>query len=104
MVVTQIRSPLEAVNIAKVTIPARGYSVDYRSYIKYECDKAKEAYKDGVMNIIALYNSCSVNRSLCPETLRYVGLHSPMGKRYDDGKCYYDYATVKDAFDKSDRE
>lgn len=83
---------------------AKGYSVDYRSYIKYECDKAKEAYGDGVMKIIVLYNSCSVNKSLCPEALRYVGVHSPMGKRHDDGKCYYDYATVKEAFDKSDNE
>lgn len=64
----------------------------------------KEAYLAGEMKIIVLYNSCSVSRSLCPEALRYVGVHSPMGKRYDDGKCYYDYATVKDAFDKSDRE
>lgn len=83
---------------------ARRYSVDYRSYIKYECDKAKEAYEDGEMKIIVLYNSCSINRSLCPETLRYVGVHSPIGKRHDDGKCYYDYAMVKEAFDKSDRE
>lgn len=50
------------------------------------------------------YNSCSVSRWLCPEALRYVGVHSPMGKRHDDGNCYFDYATVKDAFDKSDRE
>lgn len=83
---------------------ARGYSTNFRSYIKYECEKAKEAYLAGEMKIIVLYNSCSVSRWLCPEALRYVGVHYPMGKRYDDGKCYYDYATVKDAFDKSDRE
>lgn len=83
---------------------ARGYSTDFRSYIRYECEKAKEAYLAGEMKIIVLYNSCSVSSWLCPEALRYVGVHSPMGKRRDDGKCCYDYATVKAAFDKSDRE
>lgn len=83
---------------------ARGYSVDYRSYIKYECDKAKEAYHAGEMKIIVLYNSCSINRSLCPEALRYIGVHSPMKKKDFYGYTYYDYATVKEAFDKSDRE
>lgn len=83
---------------------ARGKYVDYRSYIKYECDKAKEAYEAGKMKIIVLYNSCSMNKSLCPVALRNVGIHSPMGKVHSDGKCYYDYSTVKKAFDDSDNE
>lgn len=83
---------------------AKGHSIDYRSYIKYECDEALKAYNDGNMKIIVLYNSCSVNKSRCPSALRNVGIHSPMGKVHSDGKCYYDYATVKKAFDDSDKE
>lgn len=52
----------------------RGNSVDYRSYIKYECDKAVEA---GI-KIVVLYNATSVNRSLCPLTVRYLGNHQRM--------------------------
>ena len=83
---------------------AKGHSIDYSSYIKYECDEALKAYNDGNMKIIVLYNSCSVNKSRCPSALRNVGIHSPMGKVHSDGKCYYDYATVKKAFDDGDNE
>ena len=82
----------------------KGYSVDYRSYIRYECEQALKAYNDGVMKIIVLYNSCSINKSKCPEVLRNIGVHSQMGKVHSDGKCYYDYKTVKDAFDRSDED
>lgn len=56
------------------------------------------------MKIIVLYNLCSVNKSRGPSVLRNVGIHSPMGKIQSDGKCYYDYETVKKAFDDSDKE
>lgn len=78
--------------------------MDYRIYIKYECDEALAAYNEGKMKIIVLYNSCSFNRSRCLEMLRNIGIHAPMGKVADDGKCYYNYQLVKDAFDRSDRE
>lgn len=80
----------------------RGYFVDYRSYIKYECDEAFKAYKEGKMKIIVLYNMRTVDRSKCPEILRNIGIHSSMGKVYEDGECYYDYQTVKRAFEMSD--
>jgi hypothetical protein len=41
----------------------RGYNVDYRSYIEYECDKAKAAYNEGKMNIVVLYNAATVDKS-----------------------------------------
>ena len=69
---------------------ARGYSVDYRSYIKYECDKAIEA---GI-KIVVLYNSTTVSRSKCPEAIRYMGTHVAMVCR-KDGKLYWDYNAVK---------
>lgn len=72
----------------------RGHSVDYRSYIKYECDKAVEAE----IKIVVLYKAASVNKSRCPEALRNVGTHTAMWYRDDNGDCYWDYNAVKNAF------
>ena len=77
---------------------ARGYSVDNRSYIKYECDKAIEAHNEGKMNIAVLYNAASIDKSKCPDALKYVGKHEKMKKlntaiwRYE-----WDYQAVKTA-------
>lgn len=73
---------------------ARGYSVDYRSYINFECDKAVEA---GI-KIIVLYNDIKVDKSKCPQSVKNIGTHVPM-VYYKDGKYYWDYQTVKKAFD-----
>ena len=74
---------------------ARGRSVDYRSYIKYECDKAVEA---GI-KIVVLYNSTTVSRSKCPEAVRYTGTHVAMVYKGTDGKYYWDYDAVKKALE-----
>lgn len=74
---------------------ARGKAVDYRSYIEYECDKAVEA---GI-SIVVLYKSTSVDRNKCPAAVRYRGTHARMWKYGTDGKLYWDYQSVKDAFD-----
>ena len=71
---------------------ARMHSVDYRSYIKYECDKAVEAGID----IVALYNDTRVDRSKCPEVVRSRGNHVAM-VYCKDGKRYWDYQAVKKA-------
>lgn len=55
----------------------RGHSVDNRSYIEYECDKA---VRDG-LNIVVLYNAATVNKSKCPDAVKNVGTHTAM--------CYY---------------
>lgn len=73
---------------------ARGHSIDYRSYIKYECDKAVEA---GI-KVVVLYNSTIVSRSKCPEAVRYKGTHVAMVYR-KDGKLYWDYNAVKNALE-----
>lgn len=73
---------------------ARGGSVDFRSYIKFECDKAVEA---GI-KIIVLYNSTIVDRSKCPDVVKNIGYHTSM-VYYKDGKYYWDYQAVKKAFD-----
>lgn len=73
---------------------AKGYSVDYRSYIKYECDKAVEAN----IKIIVLYNSTKVDRNKCPEVVRWKGTHTAMAFKGSDGREYWDYNAVYEAF------
>lgn len=71
---------------------ARGHSVDYRSYIEYECDKA---VRDG-LKIVVLYNAATVNKTKCPDAIKNIGTHAAMCY-YKDGKYYWDYQSVKNA-------
>ncbi len=73
---------------------ARSHSIDYKSYIEFECEKAVEA---GI-KIVVLYNSTSVDKSKCPSVVRNLGTHVPM-IYYKDGSYYWDYNTVKNALD-----
>ncbi|GLI39484.1 TIR domain-containing protein [Geobacter hydrogenophilus] len=70
----------------------RGYSVDYRSYIEYECDKA---IRDR-LKIIVLYNAAKVEKSKCPDAIKNEGSHVAMCY-LKDGTYYWDYQAVKDA-------
>lgn len=70
----------------------RGYSVDFRSYINYECDKAR---KDD-LKIVVIYNYASIDREKCPEAVRYEGKHIP-AYYYKDGKRHWNYSDIKDA-------
>ena len=74
---------------------ARNYRVDFRSFIKYECDIAKDA---GI-KIIVLYKATRIDREKCPEAIRHMGKHATMYFRGNDGKLYWDYQSVKEAFD-----
>ncbi len=80
---------------------ARGYNVDFRSYIKYECEMAKQDYMiSEIEKIVVLYKDTTANRNLCPEPIRYLGIHVPMiYHSYSDGKYYWDYQTVKKALE-----
>lgn len=71
---------------------SRGYSVDLRSYIEYECEKAS---RDG-LKIVVLYNAASVNKSKCPDAVKNIGTHVAMCY-LKDSKYYWDYQAVKDA-------
>ena len=71
---------------------ARPHSIDRRSYIEYECD---EAVKAGV-EIVVLYNGTRVDRSKCPEAVRWKGNHVPM-VACRDGSYYWDYQAIKKA-------
>lgn len=70
----------------------RGYYVDYRSYIEYECEKA---VRDG-LKIVVLYNAATVNKSKCPDAVKNVGTHAAM-RYYENGQYYWDYQVVKKA-------
>lgn len=70
----------------------RDYSIDYQSYIEYECAKA---IKDG-LKIVVLYNSTLVNKSNCPDLINSTGKHVPM-KIVKEGTPYWNYKAVKDA-------
>lgn len=74
---------------------ARYYSIDYRSFIKYECDKAIEA---GI-KIVVLYNSTKIDKNKCPEAVRNEGTHVAMVYKDSNGKYYWDYKSVKNALD-----
>lgn len=71
---------------------ARGHSVDYRSYIEYECEKA---VSDG-LKIVVLYNAATVNKTKCLDAVKNTGTHTAMCYR-KEGKLYWDYQAVKDA-------
>lgn len=75
---------------------SRGYSVDMRSYIEYECDKAKLAESDGKMKIIVLYNYASVDKSKCPDSIKNLGTHVAMCL-YNSGAYSWNYPDVKNA-------
>lgn len=73
---------------------ARGYSVDNRSYIEYECEKAVEA---GI-EIIVLYKSKKIDRNKCPDIVKWKGMHIPMLHIDANGRLDWDYKSVKKAF------
>lgn len=69
------------------------YSIDYRSYIEYECDKAVEA---GI-KIVVLYNSTSIDRNKCPEVVKNRGIHMAMKSCAGYTFSTWDYEAVKKA-------
>ena len=66
-----------------------GYTVDHRSYIEFECEKAIEA---GI-KIVVLYKSRFVDRTKCPLCLKNVGQHVPMYCTRN-GNLYWNYSAV----------
>jgi len=73
----------------------KGHTIDRRSFIKYECDKAIEAN----IKIVVLYYATSVDKSKCPSAVRYTGIHVPMVYEGNDGQYYWDYQAVKKALE-----
>ena len=70
----------------------RNHNVDYRSFIQYECEKAK----NDDLKIIVIYNYADVDRSKCPDIWRYEGTHIN-AYYYQGGKAYWNYSKIRDA-------
>lgn len=88
-----------ATTVAKFASCRKGYSIDNRSYIKTECDMAASDYNVGKMKIIVLYNAENIDRKKCPEAVRWIGTHINMYYKAFDGKCYWNYNAIKQAFE-----
>lgn len=71
----------------------RGYRIDNRSYVEYECDYA---VRNG-LNIVVLYNYLTVNRDKCPEAVRWTGNHLPALRWGSDGSIRWNYQAIKEA-------
>lgn len=64
-----------------------------KSFIDFECDRAKRDYNENKLKILVLYNSSFIYKEKCPESLRDIGIHSAMKTNE-----LYDYQKVKTAF------
>lgn len=80
---------------------ARVFFVDYRSYIHFECEMAKQDYLSGeISKIVVLYKTTQINRDLCPASIRNIGIHIPMiYYSLVDGMYYWDYQAIKEAIE-----
>ena len=72
---------------------ARGRTVDKRSFVKYECEKAIEA---GI-SIIVLYKSTIAEKNNCPIAVRNLGTHIPMYCKNPHGELCWNYSAIKSA-------
>lgn len=73
-------------------------SIDFRSYIDYECEMAVKDYLNGdIKKIVVLYNYANVDKSKCPDSIKKFGVHESMYYYSEtDGKAYWDYKKIKD--------
>lgn len=69
-------------------------SIDYRSYVEYECEEAVKANID----IVVLYKSNIVDKSLCPEILQNIGQHVAMCHNIN-GILYWDVDRIINVFE-----
>lgn len=67
-----------------------------KSFVEYECDYAIR----NRLPIIVLYNSIKIDKSKCIDSVVDIAkVHAKMIKLGDDNKSYWDYQSVKKAFD-----
>jgi hypothetical protein len=79
---------------------ATGKTYNTESFIDYECRKAYEAYINGKMKIVVLYNSASIDKNKCPEILRNIGTHQSMKSyNYILDRYTYDYQKIRNAIE-----
>ena len=68
------------------------YTVDHRSFIEYECEKAIEAN----IKIVVLYRSTTIDKSKCPSCIRNLGQHISLYSA-KNGELFWNYSAVKEA-------
>lgn len=71
----------------------RGHTYDTLSYVKYECEYAAK-HKDE-MKIVVIYNAATVDKTKCPECIRYTGTHIPAYNKNISGCLTIDYQSIK---------
>ena len=81
---------------------SKGYSVDNRSYVQYECEMAAKDYAAGKLkNIVVIYNGLKVpDKSKCPEVLRNIGTHIGSDTINAKGELCWNYSAIKNAIRK----
>ena len=74
-------------------------TIDYRSFIEYECEMALKDYNAGLIKkIVVIYNGCLAPiYSRCPDTLRDVGKHIGSDTYNVSGQRCWDYYAIKNA-------
>ena len=76
---------------------SRGKSIDQRSYVKYECEKAAGYYWKDEMKVVVIYNYMTVRKDKCPEAVRNIGKHIAGITRDINGNPKFDYQAIKNA-------
>lgn len=74
---------------------ARGHSVDYRSYVDYECEEAVKAHIEDGVEIVVMYNDLVIDRNKCPKSIRNYGRHLPMIITGEDGSLYWNLQKIE---------
>ena len=80
-------------------VTGRTYSTE--SFIDYECRLAHNAWRNGEMKIVVLYNAVSVDKNKCPDILRNLNVpHVAMKSYHNVWQDYrYDYQRVRAAIE-----
>lgn len=77
----------------------RYYSLDFDSYIKFECNKAVDFINDDKIKnfkIVVLYNAAKVDKTKCPDVIKNHGTHIAM-EIIEDGVRKWNYQSIKNA-------
>ena len=76
----------------------KGYSIDNRSYVEYECEMALKDFNEGKLkNIVVIYNGLTFpDYNRCPDILKGIGTH--IGSDViEDGVHKWAYPRIKNA-------
>lgn len=78
---------------------SKGYPIDNRSYIQYECEMAAKDYDAGLLkNIVVIYNGRKIpDKSKCPDILKDRGTHIGSDCLNSQGELCWNYPAIKNA-------